>query len=88
MSLFNSQGGVDCNGHGTHCSGTTSGATWGIAKNSAVYGVRVLSCLGSGSTAGVVEGISMFFNFRIYYSHHSYGVLDLEHHFKEKNLSK
>jgi len=51
-------GGVDCNGHGTHCSGTTSGATWGIAKNSAVYGVRVLSCLGSGSTAGVVEGMN------------------------------
>merc|ERR1711971_120053 len=50
--------GVDCNGHGTHCSGTTSGATWGIAKNSKVYGVRVLGCLGSGSTAGVVEGMN------------------------------
>jgi len=45
-------GGVDCNGHGTHCSGTTSGSTWGVAKNSMVYGVRVLSCLGSGSTSG------------------------------------
>merc|ERR1711971_178284 len=50
--------GVDCNGHGPHCSGTTSGATWGIAKNSKVYGVRVLGCLGSGSTAGVVEGMN------------------------------
>jgi len=50
-------GGVDCNGHGTHCSGTTSGGQWGVAKNSMVYGIRVLSCLGSGSTSGVVDGM-------------------------------
>ncbi|XP_072030115.1 aqualysin-1-like [Amphiura filiformis] len=50
-------GGVDCNGHGTHCAGTTSGSTWGVAKNSMVYGIRVLSCLGSGSTSGVVSGM-------------------------------
>ncbi|XP_072030264.1 aqualysin-1-like [Amphiura filiformis] len=51
-------GGVDCNGHGTHCAGTTSGSTWGVAKNSMAYGIRVLSCLGSGSTTGVVDGMN------------------------------
>lgn len=51
-------GGVDCNGHGTHCSGTTSGTTWGVAPMSNVYGIRVLSCLGSGSTSGVVDGMN------------------------------
>ena len=48
--------GDDCNGHGTHCSGTVAGSMYGVAKAANVYGVRVLSCLGSGSWAGVVEG--------------------------------
>ncbi|XP_071947676.1 aqualysin-1-like [Antedon mediterranea] len=49
--------GVDCNGHGTHCAGTTASNTWGVAKGAKVYGVRVLGCLGSGSNSDVVEGI-------------------------------
>jgi len=49
---------VDCNGHGTHCSGTTSGTTWGIAKNSNVFGIRTLGCLGSGSISGIVDGMN------------------------------
>jgi subtilisin family serine protease len=50
-------GAVDCNGHGTHVSGTVGGTTYGVAKGVSLVGVRVLGCDGSGSTAGVVAGI-------------------------------
>ena len=48
---------VDCNGHGTHVSGTIGGATYGVAKAVQLHGVRVLNCGGSGSYAGVIAGI-------------------------------
>ncbi|KAJ8049814.1 hypothetical protein HOLleu_02726 [Holothuria leucospilota] len=51
------QKGVDCNGHGSHCSGTVAGTTWGVAKGAVIYGIRVLGCLGSGTNSDVVEGI-------------------------------
>jgi subtilisin family serine protease len=47
----------DCNGHGTHVSGTVGGSTYGVAKNVHLVAVRVLGCNGSGSTAGVIAGI-------------------------------
>ena len=47
----------DCNGHGTHVSGTVGGATYGVAKGVTLVGVRVLDCNGSGTTAGVIAGI-------------------------------
>jgi subtilisin family serine protease len=47
----------DCNGHGTHVSGTVGGASYGVAKGVRLVGVRVLDCNGSGSTAQVVAGI-------------------------------
>jgi subtilisin family serine protease len=47
----------DCNGHGTHVSGTVGGATYGIAKNVQLVGVRVLDCGGSGTWSGVIAGI-------------------------------
>jgi subtilisin family serine protease len=50
-------GAVDCNGHGTHVSGTVGGTAYGVAKGVKLVGVRVLDCGGSGSTAGVVAGI-------------------------------
>ncbi|XP_071810178.1 extracellular serine proteinase-like [Asterias amurensis] len=49
--------GVDCNGHGTHCSGTVGSNTYGVAKDVTIYGIRVLSCIGFGSNSGVVDGI-------------------------------
>ena len=49
--------GVDCNGHGTHVAGTIGGATWGVAKNVALRGVRVLDCGGSGTWEAVIAGM-------------------------------
>jgi len=52
----------DCNGHGTHVSGTIGGATWGVAKNVRLFAVRVLDCTGSGTTAGVISGVDWVTN--------------------------
>jgi subtilisin family serine protease len=49
--------GTDCNGHGTHVSGTVGGNTWGVAKAVSLVAVRVLNCSGSGTWSGVVAGI-------------------------------
>jgi subtilisin family serine protease len=51
-------GGVDCNGHGTHVSGTIGGSTYGVAKGVKLVGVRVLNCSGSGTNAGVIAGVN------------------------------
>jgi subtilisin family serine protease len=47
----------DCNGHGTHVSGTIGGSTYGVAKGVSLVAVRVLNCAGSGTNAGVIAGI-------------------------------
>jgi aqualysin 1 len=47
----------DCNGHGTHVSGTVGGSTYGIAKGVRLFAVRVLDCGGSGSNSGVIAGV-------------------------------
>ncbi len=49
--------GNDCNGHGTHVAGTVGGTTYGVAKGVTLIPVRVLSCSGSGSNAGVIAGV-------------------------------
>jgi serine protease len=49
--------GNDCNGHGTHVAGTVGSATYGVAKNVRLHGVKVLGCTGSGSTSGVISGV-------------------------------
>jgi len=56
FDAFGGQG-VDCNGHGTHVSGTVGGATYGIAKSVTLKAVRVLDCGGSGSWSGVIAGM-------------------------------
>lgn len=48
---------ADCNGHGSHVSGTILGTTYGVAKKAVVHPVRVLDCEGSGSTSWVISGI-------------------------------
>ncbi len=47
----------DCNGHGTHVSGSIAGKTYGLAKTATLVPVRVLDCSGSGSYSGVIAGL-------------------------------
>lgn len=49
--------GIDCNGHGTHVSGTVGGSTYGVAKAVRLFAVRALNCSGSGTTSGVIAGV-------------------------------
>ena len=56
-SITDGNGTNDCNGHGTHVAGTTAGTTYGIAKSATLIPVRVLDCIGSGTTSGVIAGL-------------------------------
>ena len=49
---------MDCQGHGTHVAGLAGGITYGAATESLLYSVRVLSCTGSGTYSGVINGIN------------------------------
>ncbi len=49
--------GEDCNGHGTHVAGTVGSATYGVAKDVSLHGVRVLTCAGLGLTSDVIAGV-------------------------------
>jgi len=53
---------TDLNGHGTHVAGTVGGTTYGVAKLTWLYAVKVLSASGSGSTAGVISGVNYVTN--------------------------
>ncbi len=57
-AIGDGRNGSDCNGHGTHVSGTVGGSTYGVAKSVRLVAVRVLSCSGSGSTSGVIAGVN------------------------------
>jgi subtilisin family serine protease len=48
----------DCNGHGTHVAGTVGGVQFGVAKKTTLIAVKVLNCAGSGTNAGVINGIN------------------------------
>ncbi|KAL6712152.1 hypothetical protein ACN47E_000029 [Coniothyrium glycines] len=49
---------VDGQGHGTHVAGTIGSATWGVAKKTKLFGVKVLDSAGSGTNSGVLAGIN------------------------------
>jgi len=54
----NSTATSDDNGHGTHCAGTIGSRTFGVAKKTHLFGVKVLDSDGSGSWDDVVAGIN------------------------------
>ncbi|KJZ71263.1 hypothetical protein HIM_09336 [Hirsutella minnesotensis 3608] len=47
----------DGNGHGTHVSATIAGKTFGVAKKTTVFGVKVLDAQGSGKNSDVIAGM-------------------------------
>ena len=49
---------MDCDGHGTHVAGLAGGITYGAAKDSTLYSVRVLNCSGLAPTSIVLDGIN------------------------------
>ncbi|KAL5113670.1 hypothetical protein ACEQ8H_008457 [Pleosporales sp. CAS-2024a] len=53
---------TDGNGHGTHCAGTVGSKTYGVAKQTKLYAVKVLDASGSGSNSGVIAGINFVAN--------------------------
>lgn len=56
-ALTDGQNGIDCSGHGTHVAGTVGSATYGVAKNVRLHGVRVLPCSGNGMVSHLIMGI-------------------------------
>ncbi|UNI22221.1 Cuticle-degrading protease [Purpureocillium takamizusanense] len=48
---------ADGNGHGTHVSGTIGSKTYGVAKKTKIFGVKVLDDQGSGPYSGIIAGM-------------------------------
>ncbi|MGW0390767.1 S8 family peptidase [Streptomyces sp. NPDC003042] len=48
---------ADCNGHGTHVAATVGGATYGVAKEVSLVGVKVADCRGRGRLSDMLRGL-------------------------------
>lgn len=48
---------TDDNGHGTHVAGTIGSVTYGVAKKTKIFAVKVLDAGGSGAWSDIVSGI-------------------------------
>ena len=53
---------ADCNGHGTHVSGTIGGTTYGVAKEVKLIPVRVFNCSGSTTNTVIISGLDWIVN--------------------------
>ena len=47
----------DCDGHGTHVSGTIGGRDYGVAKGVRLVAVQVIDCQGGGYTSEIIAGV-------------------------------
>jgi subtilisin family serine protease len=56
-SINDGLGTEDCHGHGTHVAATVGGQTTGVAKDTKLYAVRVISCAGYGSLSELIAGL-------------------------------
>lgn len=57
VETFVGEGETDGSGHGTHVAGTIGSVSYGVAKKTHIYSIKVLGASGSGSIAGVVAGM-------------------------------
>ncbi|KXJ96263.1 subtilisin-like serine protease precursor [Microdochium bolleyi] len=58
VNYANDNTSVDGSGHGTHVAGTVGSKTYGVAKKTKLYAVRVLNASGSGTNSGVIAGMN------------------------------
>ena len=56
-AVADGQGTNDCNGHGTHVSGTVGGYVLGVAKKVSIVPVRTLGCESGGTLQGFLSGV-------------------------------
>jgi subtilisin family serine protease len=49
---------ADCNGHGTHVSGTIGGTTYGVAKRVIIHPVRVFDCTGGAPFSRIITAVN------------------------------
>jgi subtilisin family serine protease len=61
-AIKDGNGTKDCDGHGTHVSGTIGGEQYGVAKDVSLVAVRVLNCQGSGMDTGIVTALDWVIN--------------------------
>lgn len=52
----------DANGHGTHVAGTVGSKTYGVAKKTQLFAVKVLDANGQGSYSGIIAGMDFVAN--------------------------
>jgi subtilisin family serine protease len=57
LANFADQDNTDGQGHGTHVAGTVGSLTYGVAKKTNLFAVKVLDASGSGTNSGVIAGM-------------------------------
>ncbi|KAF4122320.1 cerevisin [Geosmithia morbida] len=57
LENFTSDPNEDGHGHGTHCAGTIGSKTYGVAKKTSLFAVKVLDNQGSGTNSGIIKGM-------------------------------